>query len=143
MEPDAGGRPEFLPQLRLDELLAELQGRLQAVLATRDRMRGLLEAVVAVSSGLDLESTLRRIVETAVRLVDAIYGALEEADLFVAIGTSGSVYPAAGFVAEARRAGIRTCELNLEPSDNARAFDERRYGPASEIVPAWAERLLA
>ena len=76
MEPDASGRPELLPQLRLDELLAELQGRLQAVLATRDRMRGLLEAVVAISSGLDLESTLRRIVETAVELVDATYGAL-------------------------------------------------------------------
>jgi signal transduction histidine kinase len=76
MEPDASGRPDLLPHLRLDELLAELQGRLQAVLATRDRMRGLLEAVVAVSSGLDLESTLRRIVETAVELVDATYGAL-------------------------------------------------------------------
>ena len=76
MQPDASGRPELLPQLRLDELLAELQGRLQAVLATRDRMRGLLEAVVAISSGLDLESTLRRIVETAVELVDARYGAL-------------------------------------------------------------------
>ena len=76
MEPDASGRPELLPQLRLDELLAELQGRLQAVLATRDRMRGLLEAVVAISSGLDLESTLRRIVETAIELVDATYGAL-------------------------------------------------------------------
>jgi signal transduction histidine kinase len=70
------GRPELLPQLQLDELLAELQGRLQAVLATRDRMRGLLEAVVAIGSGLDLESTLRRIVETAVGLVDASYGAL-------------------------------------------------------------------
>jgi signal transduction histidine kinase len=66
----------LLPQLRLDELLAELQGRLQAVLATGDRMRGLLEAVVAIGSGLDLESTLRRIVETAVGLVDATYGAL-------------------------------------------------------------------
>jgi two-component system, NarL family, sensor histidine kinase DevS len=76
VEPDARGRPELLPQLRLDELLAELQGRLQAVLATRDRMRGLLEAVVAISSGLDLESTLRRITETAVDLVDASYGAL-------------------------------------------------------------------
>ena len=76
MEPDATGRPELLPQLRLDELLAELQGRLQTVLATRDQMRGLLDAVVAVSSGLDLESTLRRIVETAVELVDATYGAL-------------------------------------------------------------------
>jgi len=76
VEAEAGGRPELLPQLRLDELLAELQARLQAVLSARDRMRGLLEAVVAISSGLDLESTLRRIVETAVRLVDAKYGAL-------------------------------------------------------------------
>jgi len=76
VEAEAGGRPELLPQLRLDELLAELQGRLQAVLSARDRMRGLLEAVVAISSGLDLESTLRRIVETAVELVDASYGAL-------------------------------------------------------------------
>jgi signal transduction histidine kinase len=73
---DAGSGPDFLPQLRLDELLSELQGRLQAVIGTRDQMRGLLEAVVAVSSGLDLESTLRRIVETAIRLVDATYGAL-------------------------------------------------------------------
>jgi signal transduction histidine kinase/pimeloyl-ACP methyl ester carboxylesterase len=72
VEPGTG----LLPQLQLDELLAELQGRLQAVLATRDRMRGLLEAVVAIGSGLDLESTLRRIVETAVGLVDASYGAL-------------------------------------------------------------------
>ena len=75
MEPGTG-RPELLPNLQLDELLAELQGRLQAVLATRDRMRGLLEAVVAIGSGLDLESTLRRIVEAAVGLVDASYGAL-------------------------------------------------------------------
>ena len=75
MEPGTG-RPELLPNLQLDELLAELQGRLQAVLATRDRMRGLLEAVVAIGSGLDLASTLRRIVEAAVGLVDASYGAL-------------------------------------------------------------------
>jgi signal transduction histidine kinase len=73
---EPAGRPEFLPQLQLDELLAELQSRLQAVLATRDRMRGLLEAVVAIGAGLDLESTLRRIVEAAVGLVDATYGAL-------------------------------------------------------------------
>ena len=74
VEPE--GQPGLLPQLQLDELLAELQSRLQAVLATRDRMRGLLEAVVAIGSGLDLESTLRRIVEAAVVLVDATYGAL-------------------------------------------------------------------
>ena len=74
MEPES--RSDLLPHLQLDELLAELQGRLQAVLATRDRMRGLLEAVVAIGSGLDLESTLRRVVEAAVGLVDASYGAL-------------------------------------------------------------------
>jgi len=74
--------------------------------------------------------------------MEAIYEALSEADLFVSIGTSGSVYPAAGFVAEARAAGIRTCEINLEPSDNARAFDEARYGPGTEVVPAWVEPVL-
>ena len=66
----------MLPQLKLDELLTELQARLQAILVTRDRMRGLLEAVVAIGSGLDLEAMLRRIVEAAVDLVDAKYGAL-------------------------------------------------------------------
>ena len=76
MDDDVSSSPDFLPQLQLDELLAELQVRLQAVLGSRDQMRGLLEAVIAISSGLDLESTLRRIVETAVRLVDATYGAL-------------------------------------------------------------------
>src|SRR5579862_5489088 len=66
----------LLPQLRLDDLLAELQARLEAVLATRDRMHGLLEAVIAIGSGLDLDAMLRRIVEAAVDLVDARYGAL-------------------------------------------------------------------
>ena len=66
----------MLPQLQLDDLLAELQSRIQLVRGTRDRMRSLLEAFVAVGSGLDLESTLKRIVETAVGLVDARYGAL-------------------------------------------------------------------
>lgn len=75
--------------------------------------------------------------------LDVIDDALEDSDLFVSIGTSGSVYPAAGLVTEARRLGIRTCELNLEPSDNARAFDERRYGPATEVVPAWVDEVLA
>jgi signal transduction histidine kinase len=65
-----------MPQLRLDELLAELQGRLQAVLSTRDRTNALLEAVVAVGSHLDLEVVLKQIVGAAVRLVDARYGAL-------------------------------------------------------------------
>jgi NAD-dependent deacetylase len=74
--------------------------------------------------------------------LDLIDAALTSSDLFVAIGTSEAVYPAAGFVGEARAAGIRTCELYLEPSDNARVFDERRYGRASEVVPAWVADVL-
>jgi NAD-dependent deacetylase len=71
-----------------------------------------------------------------------IYEALADADLFVAIGTSGSVYPAAGFVDTARLQGIRTCEINLEPSENARGFDERHYGLATEFVPRWVGEML-
>ncbi|HEY7482908.1 MAG TPA: GAF domain-containing protein, partial [Streptosporangiaceae bacterium] len=62
--------------MRLDELLAELQARLEAVLAARDRTHALLEAVVAIGSGLDLATMLRRMVEAATTLVDASYGAL-------------------------------------------------------------------
>jgi len=75
--------------------------------------------------------------------MDDIDRALRRANLFVAIGTSGAVYPAAGFVAEARALGASTCEINLEAADNASSFDEARYGPASETVPAWVEELLA
>ena len=75
--------------------------------------------------------------------MDEIDRALRKADLFVAIGTSGAVYPAAGFVAEARAYGLRTCEINLEAADNAELFDEQRLGPASETVPAWVEEILA
>ena len=74
--------------------------------------------------------------------MDTVCDALLGADLFVAIGTSGSVYPAAGFVTEARGHGIRTCEVNLEPSDNARQFNEIHYGPASSAVPAWVDRVV-
>lgn len=70
--------------------------------------------------------------------MDEIYQRLSGADLFVSIGTSGAVYPAAGFVQEAKMLGIPTMELNLEPSDNAHAFDQSDYGLASEIVPRWA-----
>lgn len=71
-----------------------------------------------------------------------IYQALEACDLFVSIGTSGAVYPAAGFVQEARAAGGRTLELNLEPSDGSHFFHESRHGPASVLVPAWVDQLL-
>ena len=65
-----------LPQLHVDELLDELQARLGSVRSSRDRVRQLLEAVVAIGSGLDLETALTRIVQAAVTLVDARYGAL-------------------------------------------------------------------
>ena len=74
--------------------------------------------------------------------MDDIDRALRAADLFVAIGTSGAVYPAAGFVADARACDIPTCEINLEAADNAELFDEQRYGPASETVPAWVEEVV-
>lgn len=72
-----------------------------------------------------------------------IYQALETCDLFVSIGTSGAVYPAAGFVAEARGNGARTLELNLEPSEGSRLFHETRLGPASLLVPAWVDEVLS
>lgn len=74
------------------------------------------------------------------RRMDEIAAALDAADRFASIGTSGSVYPAAGFVDQARARGVACTELNLEPSENATAFDERAYGRASEIVPAWTLR---
>src|SRR5262249_1344552 len=67
--------------------------------------------------------------------LDRISAALAECDLFVSIGTSGTVYPAAGFVQEARKAGAHTVELNLEPSDGRNLFAERQYGLATEVVP--------
>lgn len=75
--------------------------------------------------------------------MDRIQAALASCDLFVSIGTSGNVYPAAGFVREALKAGARTVELNLEPSMGASYFDEAEHGPATQTVPAFVERLLA
>lgn len=75
--------------------------------------------------------------------MDRIGAALAEARLFAAIGTSGSVWPAAGFVQEAAAAGAETIELNLERSEVSGAFDRVELGRAGEIVPAWVDGLLA
>ena len=72
-----------------------------------------------------------------------IYQALQEADLFISIGTSGVVYPAAGFVHDAKMYGAHTIELNLEPSAVQSEFAEKRYGKASIEVPKLVEELLA
>ena len=74
--------------------------------------------------------------------MDKIAEALGGADLFLSIGTSGNVYPAAGFVAEARANGAHTVELNLESSEGASFFAETIHGRATEIVPAYVDTLL-
>jgi NAD-dependent deacetylase len=71
--------------------------------------------------------------------MDEIYRALEKCDLFIAIGTSGNVYPAAGFFEIAKSVGAHTVELNLEPSTNGSLFAEQTYGAASEIVPKYLD----
>jgi NAD-dependent deacetylase len=74
--------------------------------------------------------------------MDQIQVALASADLFVSVGTSGAVYPAAGFVQYAALHGARTLELNLQPSEGTHHFDEARHGRAGELVPAWVDSLL-
>lgn len=75
--------------------------------------------------------------------MDDIDRALSACRLFVSIGTSGNVYPAAGFAAQARAHGARVMELNLEPTHGTRVFHQGRYGKAGTVVPAWVEDLLA
>ena len=75
--------------------------------------------------------------------MDRLAAARMYADLFVSIGTSGAVYPAAGYVQTARYRGARTLEINLEPSQGSFFFDESRIGRAGELVPEWMEALLA
>ncbi|MEM8636605.1 MAG: NAD-dependent deacylase [Pseudomonadota bacterium] len=75
--------------------------------------------------------------------MEEITEALSSADMFISVGTSGNVYPAAGFVDMARTIGARTVELNLEPSENAYMFDETHYGVASEILPRWVDNFLS
>jgi signal transduction histidine kinase len=100
---DQGRARLILPQLRLDDLLTELQARLDTVLGTRDRVHALLEAVVSIGSDLDLETALRRIIEAATALVDARYGALgvigeggEHLAQFITVGVSEEEIEAIG-----------------------------------------------
>ena len=74
--------------------------------------------------------------------LDRTFETLERADLFVSVGTSGAVYPAAGFVQAAAASGARTLELNLVPSAGSHFFHEARHGRAGELVPAWVEEVL-
>ena len=136
----------------------DLHGRALAAHALGDRftlihMHGeLLKArctrtgtISACARDLDAESALRPHIVWFGEMpleMHVIAHALRRADLFVAIGTSGHVYPAAGFVEEARSAGAHTLEINLEPSMVRSHFAETRYGKATELVPAWVDELL-
>lgn len=75
--------------------------------------------------------------------MERIWDAVENADIFAAIGTSGQVYPAAGLAQHARRNGAHTVELNLTCSAVSRDFLEHRTGPATQIVPIWVEELIS
>ncbi len=74
--------------------------------------------------------------------MEEIWARIADCALFVAIGTSGAVYPAAGFVADAKHRGARTLEINIEPSENAAFFDRTLLGPASRTVPEWVDAVL-
>ena len=119
------------PALHLDELLAQLQTQLSKIVATRDRLHGLLEAVAAVSGDLDLHTLLRRIVEAAVRLVDAEYGALgvlgpdESLSQFIAVGIDEETRALIGDLPQGRGIlgvlikdpqSLRTSDLTTHPS---------------------------
>lgn len=75
--------------------------------------------------------------------MDRIAQIVQRADLFISIGTSGAVYPAAGLVGLARRSGAHTVELNLEPSEGVTQFHEAIHGKASEVVPAFVQKVLS
>ncbi len=132
-----------------------------------DRRRQLLDGVVAPNAGhvalarlekeFDVDGTTRCPVcgtEGGMRPhvvwfgeiplgMEEIFTALERCDMFAAIGTSGNVYPAAGFVQVARAAGAHTVELNLEPSWVNTEFEETRLGPAGTAVPQWVDEVLS
>ena len=104
------------------------------------------EEVRAWSTDIPVESDLRPHIVWFGEMpleMDRIEQALRTCSLFLSIGTSGNVYPAAGFVSAAKRAGARTVELNLEPSMGHSLFDEKILGPATQVVPDYVQRLLS
>lgn len=129
--------------------LLHMHGELNSALCGACSMRTVWHADMTINSQCSSCQTVGRIRPDIVWFgempyqMDTIYRALARADLFIAIGTSGNVYPAADFVNEAQMAGARTVELNLEPTGYTSAFAEQIAGPATEIVPAFVDSLLA
>jgi len=133
---------------RLIHMHGELRSALCRACGARSRFEGaMIEGPACPSCGAKgaLRPDIVFFGEIPYRM-DEIQDALEQADLFVSIGTSGTVYPAAGFVQLANAAGADTLELNLEPSAGTVAgygFAASEYGAATALVPAWVDRLLA
>jgi NAD-dependent deacetylase len=127
--------------------LVHMHGELKSALCVRCGRRAAWDG--ALSPGAEcphcVEATLRPDIVFFGEMpyhMDAIERALARADLFVSIGTSGAVYPAAGFVQTARYHGAQTLELNLDPSEGSLWFGESRMGPAGTLVPAWVDEVL-
>lgn len=129
--------------VRLLHMHGELRSALCAGCGARERWSGTLApgARCAACGGARLRPDIVFFGEMPYAM-DRIERALAAADLFVSIGTSGAVYPAAGFVQAARYAGARTLELNLERSGGSAFFHETRLGPATALVPAWVDAVL-
>lgn len=129
---------------RLLHMHGELCSALCAACGTRVPHRGALPpgSACAACGAAALRPDIVFFGEIPYRM-DRIVDAIGACDLFVSIGTSGAVYPAAGFVQWARERGAATLELNLERSAGSAMFDESRLGPAGELVPAWVDALLA
>lgn len=136
---ERAGSPEVLHMH--GELLKSRCGACGAVTACHDDLSR--ASVCAACGGIDcLRPHIVWFGEMPFHMAE-IERALDSADWFVSIGTSGRVYPAAGFVRIAKYAGARTLELNLDPSDQSDCFDESRRGRAGELVPAWVGEILA
>ncbi len=139
---DRAGTAAGVEKPRLLHMHGELLSALCGRCGTRRRWTGELSGAGPCDCGGQLRPDIVWFGEMPYGM-DRIEAALARCDLFVSIGTSGAVYPAAGFVAEARAAGADTLELNLEPSAGSYLFAETRYGPASRLVPAWVDDLLS
>jgi NAD-dependent protein deacetylase/lipoamidase len=129
---------------RVLHLHGELRSALCRSCASRHRWTGSLGAWPACPScgAQELRPDVVWFGEIPYRMPE-VFSALKDADLFCAIGTSGVVYPAAGFGMDAAASGARTIELNLARSAVAPWFHDVRTGPATELVPAWVEEVLA
>ncbi len=129
---------------RLLHMHGELQSALCAACGVRTRWLGAMPpgSVCPACGAAALRPDIVFFGEMPYQM-DTIERALASADLFVSIGTSGAVYPAAGFVQGARHAGAHTLELNLERSAGSAFFHETRLGAAGRLVPEWVEAMLA